>query len=377
MSIAPKPKFVALFPGNVLKAFSQGIFLFVLFWPLDGARAENLAPACDKTTVELFREVSPSVVFLSGVSIDPYRVQERVKWGIGSGVVIDAQGHVLTNAHVVQRLKEVFVALDEDTVLSAEVLGADPILDLAVVKLAYAPGSFVAASLGDSDRLQVGEEVIAIGNAMGLRKTVSEGIISGLNRSLPVSPMYWLTPYIQTDAALSPGNSGGPLLNRCGEVIGINSAVLQEGENIGFAIPINIAKRVLPDLMEKGRVIRPWHGINGQWIDFAMAMLIRYPLTAGFLIETVEPGSPAEEKGLRGGTLPLKIGQKEILLGGDIITEVNGERLNSMDTLLQIADSLKVGDQVEVQYFRDGELHSLKVVLPERPLLPGDYPPTE
>jgi S1-C subfamily serine protease len=377
MSIAPKPKSVGLFPDNVIKAFSQGICLFVLFWPLDGPRAENLAPACDKTTVELFREVSPSVVFLSGVSIDPYRVQERVKWGIGSGVVIDAQGHVLTNAHVVQRLKEVFVALDEDTVLSAEVLGADPIVDLAVVKLVLAPANFVAARLGDSDRLQVGEDVIAIGNAMGLRKTVSEGIVSGLNRSLPVSPMYWLTPYIQTDAALSPGNSGGPLLNRCGEVIGINSAVLQEGENIGFAIPINIAKRVLPDLMEKGRVIRPWHGINGQWIDFAMAMLIRYPLTAGFLIETVEPGSPAEKMGLRGGTLPLKIGQKEILLGGDIITEVNGERLNSMDTLLQIADSLKVGDQVEVQYFRDGELHSLKVVLPERPLLPGDYPPTE
>jgi S1-C subfamily serine protease len=308
------------------------------------------------------------------MAIDPFKTQDRVKWGIGSGVIIDAEGHILTNSHVVLGLNQVSIALGKDEVVAAEVLGADPILDMAIVKMNGLPGNLAVARMGDSDSLHVGEDVIAIGNSMGLEKTVSQGIISGLNRTLPEGPMSWLVPYIQTDAALSPGNSGGPLINRCGEVIGINTAVIKEGENIGFAVPINVAKRILPEIIEHGRVIRPWHGINGKMLDFSLVMLINYPLQPGFLIETIEPGSAADQAGLRAGVLPLQIGAQEYILGGDIITKVNGESISSTGVLMRMANSLKVGDTVEVEYFREGEKNTIKVILPERPLLPGDRP---
>ena len=308
------------------------------------------------------------------MAIDPFKIQDRVKWAIGSGVIIDDEGHVLTNSHVVLGLSEVAIALEKDQMVTAEVLGVDPILDLAVVKMNGLPGNLAVARMGDSDALDVGEDAIAIGNSMGLEKTVSLGIISGLNRTLPNGPMSWLVPYIQTDAALSQGNSGGPLINRCGEVIGINTAILKEAENIGFAVPINIAKRILPEIIEHGRVIRPWHGINGKMLDFSLVMLINYPLQPGFMIETIEPGSAADNAGLRAGTLPLKIGQQEFLLGGDIITKVNEESLISMEVIMRIVNSLKVGDRVKLEYLREGKKKTVEVVLPERPLLPEDIP---
>lgn len=330
--------------------------------------------SCEKTTVDLIRDVLPTVVSVTGMSVDPFNIQERVKWVIGSGLVVDDEGLVLTNAHTVLELDEVYITLSGGAIKPAEVLGSDPILDLAVLKITGLHGDLRAARLGDSDTLQVGEDVIAIGNSMGLEKTVSRGIISGLNRTLPIRPMNWEVPYIQTDAALSTGNSGGPLVNRCGEVIGINSKVLETGENIGFAIPINIAKNVIPELVEHGRVIRPWHGINGRMLDFTLIMLLNFPLVPGFLIETIEPGSAADKAGLVPGSLPVTIGLQEFLLGGDIITEVNGEKLTGLDVLMRIANSLKVGDTVSVEYYRAGELNTIQVTLPERPLLPKDLP---
>ncbi|MDH3899953.1 MAG: trypsin-like peptidase domain-containing protein [Gammaproteobacteria bacterium] len=356
-----------------MKIFAYSILVFITISISTGIHArEEPAVLCEKTTIELFNILSPAVVFILGMSIDPYEEQDRVKWAIGSGVLIDEKGHILTNSHVVLELDEVSIALEQDKVVTAEVLGADPILDLAVIKIAGSPDNISVAKMGDSDALQIGEDVIAIGNPMGFEKTVSKGIITGLNRTLPSGPMSWLVPYIQTDAALSPGNSGGPLVNRCGEVIGINSATLEEGENIGFAVPINLAKHALPELIEHGRVRRPWHGINGKMLDFSLVMLINYPLRPGFLIETIEPDSAADQAGLHAGVLPLQIGMQEYILGGDIITKVNGESITSAGVLLRIVNSLKVGDTVEVEYFREGEINTIKVTLPERPLLPGD-----
>ncbi|MDH3980461.1 MAG: trypsin-like peptidase domain-containing protein [Gammaproteobacteria bacterium] len=313
-----------------MKTFAYSILVFITLSTSTGIHAKDEPTVlCEKTTIELFNNLSPAVVFISGMSIDPYEEQDRVKWAIGSGVIIDSEGHILTNSHVVLELSEVSIALGENKLVTAEVLGADPILDLAVVKIIGSPDNISVARMGNSDALQIGEDVIAIGNSMGLEKTVSKGIISGLNRNLSRGPMNWLVPYIQTDAALSPGNSGGPLVNLCGEVIGINSAILEEGENIGFAVPINIAKRVLPELIEHGRIRRPWHGINGKMLDFSLVMLINYPLQPGFLIETIEPGSAADQAGLRAGVLPLQVGAQEFILGGDIITKVNGESITS------------------------------------------------
>ena len=350
------------------------VISIVLSLPVIVHAREVSTVSCDRATVDLIRDVLPSVVSVSGMSVDPFDQQERVKWVIGSGVVVDGEGLVLTNAHIVLDLDEVYITLSGGMVIAAEVLGVDPILDLAVLRIPGLHGDLSVAKLGDSDALQVGEDVIAIGNSMGLEKTVSRGIISGLNRTLPIRPMNWQVPYIQTDAALSTGNSGGPLVNRCGEVIGINSTVLESGENIGFAVPVNIVKNIIPDLVEHGRVIRPWHGINGRMLDFTLIMLVNFPLVPGFLIETIEPGSAADKAGLVSGSLPLKIGQQEFLLGGDVITKVNGESLTGLDVLMRIANSLKVGDTVAVEYYRAGELNTIQVILPERPLLPRDMP---
>jgi serine protease Do len=351
-----------------------GLVLLLLQLPAAVQARELASEACERTPVQLYTEVSPAVVSISGLSIDPFDQRKRVTWSVGSGVIIDDQGLILTNAHVVIELDEVYVSLGGQQVAPAEIVGVDAILDLALLRIPGGGAGLPVARLGDSDVLQVGEEVLAIGNSMGLEKTLSRGIISGLNRNMPIRPMNWLVPYIQTDAALSTGNSGGPLLNRCGEVIGINSSVLGDAENIGFAVPINIARDVIPELLEHGRVIRPWHGINGRMLDFTLVMLLNFPLMPGFLIETIEPGSAADQAGLVAGSLPLQIGQQEFLLGGDVITKINGEQLTSLAVLMRLASEFEVGDTVEVEYFRDGELATIEVRLPERPRMPGDMP---
>jgi S1-C subfamily serine protease len=179
-----------------------------------------------------------------------------------------------------------------------------------------------------------------------------------------------MAPYIQTDAAINPGNSGGPLVNRCGEVIGINTLSGQDAQNINFAIPVDLVRELVPQLIKEKRVIRPWHGIYGRIVP--MQLMYAIGLVPGFMIETVEPGSPADKIGLHGGTLPIKIGMGEFLLGGDIITKVNGEGLSDIETVARIARSLEVGDKVQLEFWREGETRTVEVVLPERPILPGD-----
>ena len=256
---------------------------------------------CNEPIPDLFQWVSPSVVFISAVAIDPFRLTDRVSTSIGSGFIINNDGFILTNSHVVFGHRAIAVTLDDGSTTQAELVGADPILDLAVLRIPVPAQGLPVATLGDSDATRVGEEVLAIGNPLGLEQTLTRGLVSGINRILPVSPMSLTLPLIQTDAAINPGNSGGPLLNRCGEVIGINTATLAGVQNIGFAVPINIAKQVLPQLVKEGRVIRPWLGVPGKLISRDLGEILNIPLVAGFLVETIEPGSPAQKAGLRGG----------------------------------------------------------------------------
>ncbi|MBI2228684.1 MAG: trypsin-like peptidase domain-containing protein [Deltaproteobacteria bacterium] len=328
--------------------------------------------ACDKLFSEIFREVSPAVVSVTALSIDPFRLRDRVIPNVGSGLIIEQTGLILTNAHIVYGSKAVAVTTGEQRTISAKVLGLDLILDVAAVQLALPVQGLPVVKLGDSDALQIGDDVIAIGYPFGLGQTATRGVVSGLKRVLPRSPMSWLAPFIQTDVAINPGNSGGPLVNRCGEVVGINTLVLRGAENVSFAVPINIAKRAVPQLIQHGRVIRAWHGINGKLVDARLRALLRVPLVDGFLIETIEPGSPAEKAGLQGGTFPLRIGPEEFLLGGDIITKVNNQALTGMEVVLRVVNSLNVGDKVTLEYFRGGRISSIEVMLPERPVLPGD-----
>ncbi|HYL82295.1 MAG TPA: PDZ domain-containing protein, partial [Candidatus Acidoferrum sp.] len=182
----------------------------------------------------------------------------------------------------------------------------------------------------------------------------------------------FMEPLIQTDAAINPGNSGGPLLNRCGEIIGITTAILPDAQNIGFAIPIDLVKAILPVLLEKGHVVRPWFGFQGHLVAPALKTLLRLPLTDGLLVEVVEPGSPAEQAGVRGGHLDLVIGGHALLLGGDIITRVNGQPVDTPERLTGAMRTLRVGDTAHLTLSRDGESQEVEFVLPERPVLPQD-----
>jgi serine protease Do len=350
------------------------VALLVVTFPLSGACAATLHP-CDQPIADLFERISPAVVTITGQSINPYRRQGRVSHTIGSGFIVDADGLLLTNSHVAFGRQSLTVTLEDGTVLPARVLGADPIFDIAVVEIPKPDkGTLPTVPMGDSEKIRVGEDVIAIGNPMGFDQTVSRGIVSGLNRILPGTSMLFTEPMIQTDTPINPGNSGGPLFNRCGEVIGITTAMVEEAQNIGFAIPINLVKAVLPSLTKNGRVIRPWLGFDGTLIWSELKKILNLPLVDGLLVEAVEPGSPAEGAGMRGGNLEVTVGTTSILVGGDIVTRINGKAMDDPQKLALILRELAVGDKVKLTVYREGEAREVEFVLPERPLMPSDLP---
>lgn len=349
------------------------VLLLILTFPITTRMPQAMAGSdCTEPIPELYQRVSPSVVFISAVTINPYKIANRVSSVIGSGFIISDDGLVLTNSHVVFGRQVISVTLDNGQRAQAKLLGADPILDLAVLQIPGPHEGHPKAALGDSDALRIGEEVVAIGNPLGLEQTLTRGLVSGVNRILPESPMSVMLPLIQTDAPINPGNSGGPLLNRCGEVIGINTLILAEAQNIGFAVPINIAKQVIQEMVERGRVSRPWFGISGKLIKKEFMEIINIPLVDGFLVETIEPESPALQAGVHGGGLPITIAEMEFLLGGDIITEINGQSLDEPDKFVKLIRSLKVGDKVRLTLYREKKTEKVEFNLPERPILPSD-----
>jgi len=331
------------------------------------------AATCSESISDIYDRVSPAVVFITATSINPYPLSDRVQRIVGSGFLIDPFGLILTNSHVAFGRQSVTVTLDDGTTLPAQLVGADPIFDLALLRIPPpSAGTLPTATPGDSDRVRVGEEVLAIGNPMGLNQTLTRGIVSAINRILPETPFSLMEPLIQTDAPINPGSSGGPLLNRCGEVIGITTAIMPEAQGIGFAIPINLAKAVFPSLLNHGRVIRPWLGFHGQLVGEPLRNLLRIPLVDGLLVEVLEPRSPAEQAGLRGGQLEIVVAGRSVLVGGDIITSVNGVALDSPDRLSQAMRPLRVGTTIRLTVFRDGNYRDVEYTLPERPVLPGD-----
>ncbi len=340
-----------------------------------GGCAHAARPDCTADIPTLFDRASPAVVMISAQSINPYRVQGRVTRIIGSGFIYDAEGLVVTNSHVAFGRQTLYVTLDDGSVIPGHLLGADPIFDIAVLRIPKPDkGKLPTVPLGDSEHVRVGENVIAIGNPLGLDQTVTRGIVSAVNRILPDTPLSLSEPLIQTDAPINPGNSGGPLLNMCGEVIGMNTAIILEAQNIGFAIPINLVKSVVPALIRDGRMIRPWIGFHGSMIGADLRRVLKLPLTDGLLVEVVEPGSPAEAAGMRGGEVEFTLGTTSLLLGGDIITRINGVKTTDAEKIAPIMRGLKVGARLTMSVFREGETREVIYTLPERPLLPGDLP---
>jgi len=332
-----------------------------------------LAPAlagaqpCTEPLPQLFERVSPAVVSIQAMKINKARPQRRFETIVGSGLIID-KAEVLTNAHVVDGAASLSVTLDSGAKVTARVLGLDAVLDIALLRL-EGPGALPVAQLGDSSSVKVGDEVVAIGNPLGLDQTMTRGIVSGLNRMLPgISD----EPMIQTDAPINPGNSGGPLVDRCGHVVGINTLISEDAQSIGFAIPINAARSLLRDLRESGRVVRPWLGMQGRPIEASLGAVVRMPVTPGYLVEIVYDGSPAERAGVRGGTLAVVVQGEEYLLGGDIVTAIQGTPVRTHQDYVNKVKTLKPGQRVKVTLSRDGHSREVTLTVAERPRLPSD-----
>jgi len=332
------------------------------------------ASSCQESLPKLYERVSPAVVLIRATSIDPYDAEHRMQRVSGSGVIITSSGLILTNSHVVFGRAVIAVTLDDGMTLPAELVGADPLFDIALIRIPTPKkATLPSGELGDSDRVQVGDEVYAIGNPLGLNQTLTRGIVSAVNRMLPSAAWSLTEPLIQTDAAINPGSSGGPLIDRCGSIIGITTAIIPEAQSIGFAIPANLIKGVMPKLMADGRLIRPWVGVQGQFVPPVLKDLLRIPLTEGFLVEAVEPGSPAEKAGLRDGEFELTIAGEPILLGGDIITELNGTKLDDVEKLEQTLATLKIGTKVQLTVFRDNRQVHVDVAIIERQFMPSEF----
>jgi S1-C subfamily serine protease len=291
----------------------------------------------------------------------------------GSGFVIDSEGHILTNNHVVEGAEKIEVKLGEsETNYAAEVVGADPASDLALLKVDAPAKELHPLTLGDSSKMEVGDPVVAIGNPFGLDRTVTSGIVSALQRQIQAPNGFSIDNVIQTDAAINPGNSGGPLINAEGEVIGINSQIETGGGGngnvgIGFAIPINTARSEIHQLETKGEVEHAWLGISGGSITPALAKAINLPVDEGVIIQTVEKGGPADKAGIEGGNTKATIEGAEVSLGGDIITEINGKKIAGMEELIEVVNKAKPGESIELKVLRGGQTKTATVTLGKRP----------
>ena len=291
--------------------------------------------------------------------------------GMGSGFVYSDEGYVITNQHVVQDAKRVMITFLDGEAYIGNVIGTDRDLDIAVVKVEPTNTYLQPIKIGDSSELKVGEKIAAIGNPFGLSGSMTSGIVSQMGRLLPQETGYSIPDVIQTDAAINPGNSGGPLINMKGEVVGINTAIQSatgEFSGIGFAVPSNTVKKVVPVLIEKGEFSHPWMGISGTDVDPELAEVRDLKSSKGFLVVSVIEGSPAEAAGLLGVTETKEIDGREFALDGDIILSIDGETVRKIsDILVHLQREKSVGDEMILTVNRNGEMLELTMVLEERP----------
>lgn len=325
----------------------------------------------EEGNIKVYEEISPGVVNITTTTISyDFFFNPIPESGTGSGSILDKKGHILTNYHVVENARKLEVTLFDGSKWEAKLIGADPSNDLAVIKIKAPQEKLKPIPFGDSSNLKVGQKAIAIGNPFGLERTLTVGIISSIGRTLRAVNGRVMRGIIQTDAAVNPGNSGGPLLDSSGKMIGITTAIFSPvGANIGigFAIPVNTAKKIVPQLIDKGRVSRPWLGITGQDINADMANLLKLP-SAGILVAKVEKGSPADKAGIKGGKNSVMIGNLRIIIGGDMIVAINGKTIKNMDQVVEEIESMSIGQTVELTIIRDKKQKVVKVTLAEMPV---------
>jgi serine protease Do len=357
----------------------------------------GLLAAYESTLINIYERTNPSVVNIRVVSQtvtgagqlpdmfpnlpqipDSPGFQPPTNQGLGSGFVWDTQGNIITNNHVVEGAEKIEVTFSDETVVTAELVGADPDSDLAVIRVDLPAGQLQPVQMGDSETLRVGQLAIAIGNPFGLEGTMTVGIVSALGRSLPASdgltggPVYSIPNVIQTDAPINPGNSGGVLLNDVGEVIGVTAAIespVRANAGIGFVIPSSIVDRVVPELIENGSYAHPYLGISGISLfpDLATAMDLDKD-QRGAMVATVSPDGPADKAGLLGSDQQVSIDGLDMQAGGDVITAIDGEIVKDMDDLIAyLSTNVAVGQKVVLTLMRDGKMVEVKVTLEARP----------
>ena len=329
----------------------------------------------ERRVIELYDRVAPSVVNITTQTLRRTFFFEIVpQEGSGSGFVIDTEGHILTNFHVIENAERIEVGFGDELILPAQVVGRDARNDLAVLQVDAPLELLHPVQLGTSSNLRVGQRAIAVGNPFGqFERTLTTGVISAVGRTLEGDDGRAISGAIQTDAAINRGNSGGPLLDSSGRVIGINTAIFSPSgtsAGVGFAVPVDTVKRLLPDLLTLGRYPHPWLGVRYAYtITPGLAELLDLPVESGLLLVQLHTGSPLAEAGLRGADREMVTGNQRIFVGGDIITAVAGEpilRFDQMETFLE--DHYRVGDTVEVTVYRGEETFALSVTLGEEPL---------
>ena len=363
----------ALFAVGGVMAFQQ---IANHFQPLSSASSvsspssvtEPSLATDEQNNIEVYKTIAPGVVYIQSTTTvrDFLGLFSQPVEGAGSGSIIDDQGDILTNYHVIANAEKLTVSFGGGKNYPAKVVGRDPDTDLAVIRLLESPKEqMTVVPLGDSDRLIVGQKVLAIGNPFGLDRTLTTGVISGLQRPIRAQNGRQIEGAIQTDASINPGNSGGPLLDSHGRMIGINSQIESPSgasAGVGFAIPVNIAKRIVPQLVRNGYVQRPKLGINPRDVE-SLSGQVRLPVSYGVLIWAVQPGGAAANAGLR-GLVQTENGDVEL---GDIIIAIDGEKVSNNDELLKILDKHQVGETVSVQIMRNGRAMTVSVKLMEAP----------
>jgi S1-C subfamily serine protease len=374
----------------VLAALIAGVFLYVTsvadwsirrwlpgagdnggpFWTGGDVSAQGLSPD-ENNNIEIYKASRAAVVNItSTVYREDWFFQIVPEQGTGSGFIIDSDGRILTNYHVVSGSAQLTVNLLDETRRNfrARILGTDSRNDLALIKI-EPRGKLPFLKLGDSEGLQVGQKVLAIGNPFGFQGTLTTGIVSSLGRSIRDESGRPLEDLVQTDAAINPGNSGGPLLDSHGNVIGINTAIFgpQGNIGIGFAMPINRAKAMLDELRERGRIARPYLGIHAFHVSGELAEALRLPPEGGLLVQRVVEGSAADAAGLRPPTGSVIVGSYRVGVGGDLIMAVDGRPVDGQDSLQRALTRKRAGDTLDLLVYRNGRTQKVQVRLGEAP----------
>jgi S1-C subfamily serine protease len=338
----------------------------------------SVTPASDTkglTARDIYKRDAPGVVFITAQIVQQsdsfFFPQTQRGTANGSGFVIDDDGNILTNAHVIQGATSLSVKFSDEKSVKAKVVGRDPSTDLGLIKVDPEGLDLHPLALGNAKDVKVGDPTVAIGNPFGLERTLTTGVVSALQRRISAPNGFSIDNVIQTDAAINPGNSGGPLIDATGKVIGINSQIQTGGSGngnvgIGFAVPIETAQRIIPQLKESGSVERAYLGLTSITISRALEDL-NLPADKGVLVESVEPGSPAAKAGLRDGDVTAQLNGQNIQLGGDIIVAMDGKAITTSTGLATIVGAKKPGDKIDITVLRGGKRKTLTVKLGTRP----------